>query len=701
MGSCLLSTRVRVRQTRLLALAIAAITAWALAGCDNPPPASDAGLDAAPADASVVPDGAVLCVDDSECDDGIACTRDSCDPTYRFCQHGLDNAMCDDNVFCNGVEQCNPRSGCVPGSRETCNDMDVCTIDRCNEVEKNCDHFPRDLDEDGDADFFCEGGNDCDDRDPTRSSMVPEICDDLVDNDCDGIDDDAASAMMCGRPMNDACDDPLDVSAGGTFALDVSGATADYMFGCVSSLRPDLVLTFTLTEERNVEIEAEGDFLQTAVSLRTTCTDRASEVECRTGYPTVLRRRALPAGTYFVVVAGYFAGEIALTVRFTDPTPAATNDSCTSPIDVSAGGTFRGSMIDIADDHATSCGFGGAPDLVYTFTTLEERDVRVTATATSGDSMAWEIRSTCEAGGSVRCAQGAPSTGRVHQLPAGTYFLVLEGPSYTEVDFQLDVELLAPTPPLTGDLCASPLPLTLGARTPGSLMDMEDDIETTCGYDYRDVVYSFELTERRDVTVEIDGGTTFFNASVRPSCGDSVTQIRCASGAPLRMRMRDLPPGTYFVVVESYRASSFNITATATPVSMPVAVSLNDACGTAHVVPATGGLFTGDTSAMANDYSTALCFVPADSPDAVFRLDLTTRQRVVASTDGTGFDTELHMHTTMCRSGGETVCDDDGGDGSASLIDRTLDPGTYYFVVDGYGTTNSGAYSLEIIVSAP
>lgn len=64
------------------------------------------------------------------CDDGDACTVDSCDPA-QGCQHapGLD---CNDGNPCNGVEFCDLVDGCKPGAAVTCDDGSSCTIDACD-----------------------------------------------------------------------------------------------------------------------------------------------------------------------------------------------------------------------------------------------------------------------------------------------------------------------------------------------------------------------------------------------------------------------------------------------------------------------------------------------------------------------------------------------------------------------------------------
>lgn len=675
-------------------------------GADAGPMEDGGDMDARSGDGSPpIPDGATLCEVDEDCDDSTMCTRNICDPA-GYCRNPVDPAVCDDGIFCNGIEQCDPFRGCVPGPPETCNDSNVCTIDRCDEEGKTCIQEPRDFDGDGEVDWHCEDasgelGTDCDDRDPTRGSTVSEICSDGVDNDCDGTIDEDTIEDPCGRPAHDACDDPLDVSAGGRFVVSNVGARPDYSLTCGGSGRRDLVLTFTLTEPKDISISADGEGV-TAVALRTTCDDRISEFDCESGFPGRVRARSLAAGTYFVLVTDSSVGDIVVDVGITDATPAPSNETCAAPVDVSAGGSFSGSTVDVVDDLETNCGFGAAPDLVYSFTTTETQNVRIGLLSPSGETMNFSVRSACADGTTERrCVRGNPASTMLHELPAGTYYIIAEGPSYSEVDFQLDVDFLAPAPAPAGDSCTNAIPLELDTPTLGTLSDKQDDHEISCGFYYKDAVYSFTLSERRDVTVLIDGGGTFMYQSVRTTCTDDATQLRCTSGSPSRARLRDLAPGTYYVITESFRGTSFNITVETAPPTVATDVTGNDNCATAHSIPATGGLFRGDTTALMNDLTTGSCGGGASSPDAVFQLDLTTSKRVVASTEGSAFDTVLHVHEAACASGAERYCDDDGGDGSTSLLDRTLGAGTWYFVVDGWGSSNAGSYLFEVSISDP
>ena len=87
------------------------------------------------------------CASDTDCDDGSACTNDSC--LGGGCIHVLLN--CDDMLYCT-VDSCNPLSGCVytpdpactvvscENGNEDCDDNDECTTDACDIGTGYCIH---------------------------------------------------------------------------------------------------------------------------------------------------------------------------------------------------------------------------------------------------------------------------------------------------------------------------------------------------------------------------------------------------------------------------------------------------------------------------------------------------------------------------------------------------------------------------------
>jgi cysteine-rich repeat protein len=87
--------------------------------------------------------GACTPVAKPDCDDGNACTVDDCSPASG-CTHTP--KTCDDGNACNGIETCDPASGCVMGTAPNCDDGDPCTDnDRCepNGAGHTCMSTPR------------------------------------------------------------------------------------------------------------------------------------------------------------------------------------------------------------------------------------------------------------------------------------------------------------------------------------------------------------------------------------------------------------------------------------------------------------------------------------------------------------------------------------------------------------------------------
>ncbi len=95
-----------------------------------------------------------------DCDDGVSCTADECDPAIDACVHRVDHAFCDDGVFCNGVEACDPLNDCQPGTPPDCDDGVACTVDACDQRLDQCVHAPDDRACDNGV--FCDGAETCD-----------------------------------------------------------------------------------------------------------------------------------------------------------------------------------------------------------------------------------------------------------------------------------------------------------------------------------------------------------------------------------------------------------------------------------------------------------------------------------------------------------------------------------------------------------
>ena len=76
------------------------------------------------------------------CDDGDACTIDSCDPTTGDCVN--EPKDCDDGDPCT-IDSCDPATGNCLNEPKDCDDSNPCTLDFCNPQTGQCEHNLVDL----------------------------------------------------------------------------------------------------------------------------------------------------------------------------------------------------------------------------------------------------------------------------------------------------------------------------------------------------------------------------------------------------------------------------------------------------------------------------------------------------------------------------------------------------------------------------
>jgi hypothetical protein len=303
---------------------------------------------------------------DERCADGIDCTTDVCTGTAgpTGCEYRFDDAQC--NGVCEVGGRCTLR-GCTSASPRMCpDDGSSCTVERCDEALGGCTSDRLDADADGfpAANVLgtrCAGGTDCDDM---RSDVRPdaaETCGNMRDDDCN-----PATSDVCTGPTGDVCASarPLTFtgSAGvatGTATVTLSRLSDDYTSSCGGDAGSDAVFYFDVLSTSDVRIETSGS-VDTVLATATTCSDAAWASRCNDdrdpGSVTTsriwLRNLVVPSGgvpvRVYVLVDEFRPGStepVTLTVTLNAPTP----NTCpvgggTRPLDISGGGTIFGAL---------------------------------------------------------------------------------------------------------------------------------------------------------------------------------------------------------------------------------------------------------------------------------------------------------------------------------------------------------------------
>jgi hypothetical protein len=628
------------------------------------------------------------------CDDHVPCTVDACVESTGRCFHQLDHGMCSDHDACNGYELCDPTMGCVSQPQLVCNDDSSCTLDTCD-AAMGCVFTSRDLDHDGFIAGTC-GGDDCDDYNATANPAAREICDNHVDDDCDGLRD--YSDPDC-SPMNDTCSIASVLTlgpTGGTFSGSTVGMAANYTLGCVARSNPDVAFRFTLTEAHDVRVTVSGTN-GTAVALRpfAECATGPDE-RCSSATPATFLHRSLPAGEWALIVSTATAGAFDLRIVLSDPTPQPPIDQCNgATLDVSAGGTFTGHFEDTADDYTLGCHGTGFPDAAYRFTVPagHQWDVQVTGsvTDTSGTSNPYlQLTSDCTSStGQLACTAPTATMLRRRSLGPGTYYLLLEPADAAARDWSMTVTFTDPPAARNpGDACGTAIDITpAGAGTTGmgstTLASQEYDGGNTCGATTgsRDTFFHFHLAAPQDVALTTSAGSAMQSVSLETSCGVGASELACRTrSSPYSQIFHSLAAGDYWVTVTT-TGSSGTVSASIT-LSAPTPAPANDTCaGPTVLAYPTDSRPTDTLIGFADDLRGGACG-PSGMVDAFYTFTLPVQRHVILAANTVPSSTRQIVLTVRgtCGAGIDLLCT--SGMGAVTTPSTLLDPGTYTVMVE-------------------
>jgi cysteine-rich repeat protein len=255
--------------------------------------------------------------------------------------------------------------------------------------------------------------------------------------------------------------------------------------------------------------------------------------------------------------------------------------------------TVHGTTIGAADDYQPFCASSSGPDVVYAITVPQAGSLWAAVSASPGSTLqpVLDLRTDCAS--VYMCSDfGAGSTAAlVSDVPAGTYYLIVDGKDDTSGDFDLRLQFGAAQcgdgvlnageecdvgegiandgcgDPGQPDACKLQVPSGNGDQCPGQLVDVsagttvltaasgnstygfQDDYDGSCSYypGGRDRVYRVVPAQSGTMTVSVgyeeDGKTSICDADlydprcwgyqlyVRSSCEDAASELGCAMDA--------------------------------------------------------------------------------------------------------------------------------------------------------------------------
>jgi hypothetical protein len=674
---------------------------------------ADASVEGGTADggSDIDPDLGGPCTDDGQCDDALACTFDKCDTMLGRCRNTPDDSLCDDGVFCNGKERCVHKLGCAAGPVVSCDDPTPCTIDRCIEATKACEHAPRDADKDGDPDDHCYPNKDCDDLDPNVSSLRVELCGNGKDDNCNGQVDE----LGCVNAANATCQTALAIGGPGTYVMSTVAAPKSFSASCGVS-KPnaahDVVAKVTIPQGPNRDLDVwatSADKNEVAVAVFSTCGQSQSELGCGAGqgaWMTRTRARNLAPGTYTVVVTSQGPTSVELRVDFLTPTPKAPNEDCGAPIPITPGVATKVEIIDPSTNLPTACPVGTG-ELTYSFTLAQPQDVHVFTQTLFGSGVpvvGLRAPSCSGQNDELRCRAGTMLPLLARDQPAGTYVLTVAASS--PIDAQVLVQLSAPTQPPPGQTCNTAPAATVNGTLGFDLSTYEDAIKDGCLSGGPTASWKVDLAQPSDVMLvgrfpQIELGAVSLDAA---GCTVNDKLVCTAAYTPVRVSKRNVPAGSYRAVVTDQYGQIGSLTTLVRPTVAPINVTTADTCQDFVDIPAQGGFLQGDTTGKNAEWDEscdAANLPMGGAPDQIFRLVLAQPKRVVINMDGSVFPTILSVRKGAQCPGLELANGCNVGFGaSRSFLDATLSADTYWIAVDGYGM-QKGAWNLDIRVIDP
>ncbi|AKF05588.1 hypothetical protein [Sandaracinus amylolyticus] len=370
--------------------------------------------------------------------------------------------------------------------------------------------------------------------------------------------------------------------------------------------------------------------------------------------------------------------------------------TCEEPYPITAGTAARGDTTSGDSVITGTClGGGNAPEHVYSFT-LDQRSMVSAVMNSVFDGSLYLLGACGESRSEIACNDDAPSTSRSEigaTLEPGLYFLVVDG--FGTAAGEYEVTLTTTAMQSVAEMCGGATTLSPGQPVAGTTAARADYFQGTCAGQTRsgDQVYAIDVAQRSRMRVRMQ--STYDGAlHVRRDCADASTEIACNDDfrdTRHSLITATVDPGRYYVFADGYATGAtgdYSLMAELAPATGTGAASDTCASPGAHVA---GQDLIADTFTAADDLAGSCGGQGA--PDVVYRLDVRSRTRIRARFLDQEFAPVVYLQSACGTQTSELFC----VDGSAGApIDQTVQPGTYFLVVDGQNADAFGSAQISL-----
>jgi len=375
----------------------------------------------------------------------------------------------------------------------------------------------------------------------------------------------------------------------------------------------------------------------------------------------------------------------------------ASGGTCDAPTVLVPGHSYAGTTEDAPDDQEGTCASSGGHERVYRLDVPARERVTIDLAA-DFDAALYLRKGTCnDEDAEVRCNDDDEPGQKEHSridvaLDPGTYFVFVDGSGEASGTYRIQASTREA--PSLADVCRSARPLTTGARAVGNLTDALDNVNATCGRDAKGVDAPFRLDVPTRARVRLVEKSSDFRpvVHVRRACEDANSEVACSDTGFADDEATwagVLDPGPYWVFADGADDASpgaFTLAAEMVPQGGfgAGAGAPGDGCGDAVPLNGPNGRIEGDTFAAKDDI--AISCAANGGADVVYRFDLAHKSRVTARLVGDESSHALALERACADKSTEVSC--------GSIVDRTVDAGTYFLVVDGARPESLGRFAL-------